>query len=177
MYLLKRYEAVDWVQIRKFNRKWKVKHSLTLQCLKFELRKCKRYVRCAQHLRLSLCLKLRQEFLKPFLETNYIFKRQLFRQPWDNCGTTLRQLWYYFGTPLKHLFGTAFGQLWNIHGHLWDNWKQLLDKFGNLWGNLGQLWDNFETTLGQLWTNVETTLVQLWDNWIQLWRNFETNPG
>ena len=109
--------------------------------------------------------------------TNYISKRQLFRQPWDNCMTTLRQLWYYFGTPLKHLFGTAFGQLWNIHGHLWDNWKQLLDKFGNLWGNLGQLWDNFETTLGQLWTNVETTLVQLWDNWIQLWRNFETNPG
>ena len=128
------------------NREWKVKHTLVAMLKKFELRLCKRYIR-----KMCPASKVVTLFKAPTgvlraIRTNYIFKRQIFRQLRDNFDITLGHLLNIFLAQLLDNFETCVGI-----------WKQLLDKFGSLWDNLGQLWDSFETTLGQLCTKVVTT--------------------
>ena len=68
--------------------------------------------------------------------TNYIFKRQLFRQLRDNFETTLVLLWDTSKTPFWHGF-------WTTLKHPWASLRQLKTTFGQIWESLRQ----FGTTL------------------------------
>ena len=99
VYLLKRYEAVDWVQIRISTENEKLSiHFAMFKIWTPNMQKVRKV--CPTSKAVTL-FKAPTGVLRA-IRTNYIFKRQLFRQPWDNCGTTLRQLWHCFGTVLHN---------------------------------------------------------------------------